>query len=160
MHGEKRCVPDRASNREGESQGGEGTGGGSLIGALTLGAAIAWALGAAAMLVGAWIWFRRRDRRRILALVAFTGGFAAQAAWLYDVATDGIHVVLEPDAGLDGWGAWSLGFAGLVALFSGIWAGWGRGPKSGLLDPDRAFEFAIGLFGVGVLLQQIARALA
>lgn len=83
----------------------------------------------------------------------------AQVAWLYEVATGGLRVVLEPDAGLEGWGAWSLGFAGLVALASGLKAGFDQGP-GGLRDPDRAFEVAIGLFGVGVLLQQIARALA
>jgi hypothetical protein len=159
VHGEKRGVPDRTADSEGKSQGGEGTGGGSLIGALTLGAVIAWALGAAAMPIGAWIWLRRGGRRRALALVALTGGLVAQAAWLYEVATDGLGVVLEPDAGLDGWGAWALGFAGVVALVSGLRAGWERAP-SGLLEPDRVFEVAIGLFGVGVLLQQIARALA
>src|SRR5687768_12258664 len=47
VHGEKRGVPDRTADSQGKSQGGEGTGGGSLIGALTLGAVIAWALGAA-----------------------------------------------------------------------------------------------------------------
>jgi hypothetical protein len=92
-------------------------------------------------------------------LVAFAAGVVAQAAWLYEIATGGLGVVLESDAGLSGWGAWSLGFAGLVALASGLGAALEQGP-GGLRDPDRAFEVAIGLFGVGVLLQQIARALA
>ncbi|HJU87182.1 MAG TPA: hypothetical protein VJ788_07450 [Gemmatimonadota bacterium] len=111
------------------------------------------------MVLAAGIWLRRGGRRRVLALVAFVGGLVAQAAWLYEVAAGGLGVVLEPDAGLSGWGAWSLGFAGLVALVSGLRAGLAAG-GGGLLDPDRAFEVAVGLLGVGVLLQQIGRALA
>jgi hypothetical protein len=112
-----------------------------------------------AMPIAAWIWLRGGGRHRALALVAFAGGFVAQAAWLYEVATGGLGAVLEPDAGLNGWGAWSVGLAGLVAIVSGLKAGLERGP-AGLLDPDRAFEVAIGLFGLGVLLQQIARVFA
>ena len=130
-----------------------------MIRALATGAVVAWAIGAIAMPLAAWIWLRGSGRRRVLALVAFAGGLVAQVAWLYEVATGGLSVVLEPDAGLDGWGAWSLGVAGLVAIVSGLKAGLEQGP-GGLLDPDRAFEVAIGLFGVGVLLQQIARTLA
>ena len=111
------------------------------------------------MPIAAWIWLRRGERRKALALVAFGAGLVAQVAWLYEIATGGLDVVLEADAGLDGWGAWSLGIAGLIAIVSGLKAGMERGPR-GLLDPDRAFELAIGLFGTGVLLQQIARALA
>lgn len=109
------------------------------------------------MPVAAWIWLRAGGRRRVVALVAFAAGLVAQVAWLYDVATHGPGVILHPAAGMNGWGAWSLGVAGLAALLSGIRAA--RGLR-GLLEPDRAFEVAIGLFGVGVLLQQIARALA
>ena len=92
-------------------------------------------------------------------LVALAGGLVAQAAWLYQVATDGLGAILAPGAGMDGWGAWSLGVAGLVAIVSGL-RGWLERGSGGSLDPDRAFEMAIGLFGSGVLLQQIARALA
>ncbi|HET6361014.1 MAG TPA: hypothetical protein VFH11_03050 [Gemmatimonadota bacterium] len=120
---------------------------------------VAWGIGAIAMVLVAGIWLRRGGRRRVLALVALAGGLAAQAAWLSEIAAGGLRVVLEPDAGLSGWGAWSLGIAGMVALVSGLRAGVERG-RGGLLDPDRAFEVAIGLLGSGVLLQQIARALA
>ncbi len=159
MHGAKRGLSERAQDRERHAQGRATGGGRPLIRALAAGAVAAWAIGTVAMPLAAWIWLRRGGRRRVLALVAFAGGLVAQAAWLYEVATGGLSVVLEPDAGLSGWGAWSLGFAGLVAIVSGLAAGLKRGP-GGLLDPDRAFEIAIGCFGVGVLLQQIARALA
>lgn len=159
MHGEKRGVPDRVADGEIGPQGLESSGGGPLIGAVAAGAVVAWGAGAIAMPLAAGLWVWRGGRRRALALAVFTGGLVAQAAWLYDVATGGLGVVLDPDTGLDGWGAWSLGFAGLVALVSGLGSAWDRGP-GGLLDPDRAFEVAIGLFGTGVLLQQIARALA
>ena len=110
-----------------------------------------------AMPAAGWIWLRKGGRRRTLALVAFAGGFVAQAAWLNDLARGGLGAVLEPGVGMSGWGAWSLGVAGAIALVSRIRAGLGR---DGLSDPDRAFEAAIGLFGAGVLLQQIARTLA
>lgn len=130
-----------------------------MIPAFAIGAVVAWALGIIAMLLGAWLWLRRGGRRRVLILVAFAAGLVAQLAWLYQVADDGLDAILVPGAGMDGWGAWSLGVAGLVAIVSGLRAGL-EGGSDGLLDPDRAFELAIGLFGTGVLLQQIARALA
>ena len=111
------------------------------------------------MPIAAWIWLRRGERRKALVVVAFGAGLVAQVAWLHEIATNGLGAVLEADAGLDGWGAWSLGIAGLIAIVSGLKAGVDRG-RGGLLDPDRAFEIAIGHFGTGVLLQQIARALA
>lgn len=126
---------------------------------LAWGAVAAWAIGAVAMPVVAWIWLRGDGRRRAVVLIALAAGLVAQVAWLYEVATGGPDAVLEAEAGLDGWGAWSLGVAGLIAIVSGLRAGWERG-SGGPVDPDRAFEAAIGLFGTGVLLQQLARALA
>jgi hypothetical protein len=111
------------------------------------------------MPVAAWIWVRARKPRWPLALVAFAGGLVAQAAWVHAVVVRGPTAVLDADLGLGGWGAWSLGVAGMVALCSGLVAGLKRGVE-GMRDPDRAFEVAVGLFGTGVLLQQIARALA
>jgi hypothetical protein len=106
------------------------------------------------MPIAAWIWLRGGGRR--WAIVVFVGGLVAQVAWLREVAREGLGAVLGPDVGLSGWGAWSLGAAGLVAILSGLTAGRGRGSR---IDPDRALEIAIGLFGVGVLLQRIAVAL-
>lgn len=111
------------------------------------------------MPIAGWIWLRRGGRRRTLALVAFAGGFVAQAAWLYDLVRGGLGAVLEPGVGMSGWGAWSLGIAASIALVSGLRAGLVRG-ADGLFEPDRAFEVAVGLLGTGVLLQQIARTLA
>lgn len=159
MHGAERGHSGSLADGESGPGGGDERRGLSLIRALALGAIAAWAIGAIAMPIAAWIRLRAGGRRRVVALVAFAGGLVAQAAWLYDVATNGLGVILQPGAGMNGWGAWSLGIAGLAALLSSIRAAWGRGLR-GLLDPDRAFEVAIGLFGVGVLLQQIARALA
>jgi hypothetical protein len=122
-------------------------------------AVAAWAIGAAAMPVVAWIWLRRGGRRRAVVLIALAAGLVAQVAWLYEVAAGGPDAVLGAEAGLDGWGAWSLGVAGLIAIVSGLGAVRDRG-SGGPIDPDRAFEAAIGLFGTGVLLQQIARTLA
>lgn len=159
MHGAERGHSGCVADGESDPGGGDERRGVSLIRALTLGAVAAWAIGAISMPIVAWIWLRAGGRRRVVALVAFAAGLVAQGAWLYDVAADGPGAILQPAAGMNGWGAWSLGIAGLAALLSGIRAAWGRGLR-GLLDPDRAFEVAIGLFGVGVLLQQIARALA
>ena len=157
MHGAERGHSGRAA--DGESEPGGGDERRSLIRALALGAVAAWAIGAIAIPMAAWIRLRAGGRRRVVAIVAFAAGLVAQVAWLYEVAADGLGAILQPEAGMNGWGAWSLGVAGLAALLSGISAAWGRGLR-GRLDPDRAFEVAIGLFGVGVLLQQIARALA
>lgn len=110
------------------------------------------------MPIAAWIWLRDGEGRKALALVAFAAGLVAQAAWLYEVARGGLDAVLAAEAGLDGWGAWSLGIAGLIAIVSGLRGGFDRDPGC-RLDPERAFEVAIGLFGTGVLLQQIARAI-
>ncbi|HEY7471235.1 MAG TPA: hypothetical protein VIE68_02710 [Gemmatimonadota bacterium] len=110
-----------------------------------------------AMPIAAWIWLRGGGRR--WAIVAFSGGLVAQVAWLREVATGGLDAVLGPDVGLSGWGAWSLGAAGLVAALSGLGAGTGPG-REDRIDPDRALEIAIGFLGVGVLLQRIAVALA
>ena len=105
----------------------------------------------------AWAWIRSGRRRWMLA--AFGAGVVAQAAWLREVAAGGLSAILRPDAGLNAWGAWSLGVAGLVALVSGLGSVL-RSGREGLLHPDRALEIAIGFFGVGVLLQRIALALS
>jgi hypothetical protein len=111
------------------------------------------------MPVAGWIWVRARKPRWPLALAAFAGGLVAEAAWLHAVVERGPTAVLDADLGLGGWGAWSLGVAGLVALCSGLVAGLKNG-VGGMREPDLAFEVAVGLFGTGVLLQQIARAMA
>jgi hypothetical protein len=126
-----------------------------VIRALTTCAVVAWSVGAAAMPIAAWIWLRRDGRRPALALVAFAAGLVAQVAWLYEIAANGLGVLLIPERGPDGVFAWGLGVTGVAALISSVGAGSREGP-GGLLVPDRALQLAFGLFGLGVLLRQIA----
>lgn len=121
-------------------------------------AVVVWAIGAVALPILARTWWRGRRSRWML--VGFAGGLVAQIAWLVAVADGGLASVLDPetDVGLAGWAAWALGVGGVAGLLSGLESYTKRGPDA-LRDPDRAFEIAIGLFGLGILLQQVARAL-
>ena len=126
--------------------------------ALAAAAVLAWAVGAVAIPVTAWLWFRA-GRRRLL-LIAFAGGLVAELSWLASVAAGGLDVLLNPrwKEGLTGWAAWAAGVGGLAALVSGLRprAGAGLGRSGGVRDPDRAAEIAVGLFGLGILLRQLA----
>ena len=123
--------------------------------ALATAAVALWALGAAAMPAVAWVWIR--DGRRRLGLVGFAGAMIAQVSWLALVAGSGLSILLDPRAeGVPGgWVGWTAGAGGLAALVSGL------RPRAGLRRPrgsDRAAEIGIGLFGLGVLLRQMALA--
>jgi hypothetical protein len=124
-----------------------------VSGALAAGAVAAWALGAAAMPVVAWLWVR--DGRRRLGFVAFAGAMVAQVSWLALVAGSGLAVLLDPRAkGVpDGWVGWVAGVGGLAALVSGL-----RPRAAPRRRSDLAAEMGIGLFGLGVLLRQLALA--
>ena len=129
--------------------------------ALAAAAVLAWAIGAVAMPVAAWLWLRA-GRRRLL-LIAFAGGLVAELSWLASVAANGLDVLLDPGwkEGLTGWAAWAAGVGGLAALVSGLKPGGepARGGAAGPRDPDRAVEIGIGFFGLGILLRQLALAL-
>ncbi|MGH7565459.1 MAG: hypothetical protein ACREK2_01380 [Gemmatimonadota bacterium] len=126
--------------------------------ALAAAAVLAWAVGAVAIPVAAWLWFRA-GRRRLL-LIAFAGGLVAELSWLASVAADGLDVLLNPrwKEGLTGWAAWAAGVGGLAALVSGLNPR--REPERGggacVRDPDPAVEIGVGLFGLGILLRQLA----
>ena len=122
--------------------------------ALAAAAVLAWIIGAAAMVVAAWV--RLRTGRRGLIVAAYAGGLIAQVAWLLPVAAKGIAAVRDPagDVGMTGWAAWAVGAGGVAALVSGLRGPKGRGPL--LSDPDRTGELALGFFGAGVLLRQLA----
>lgn len=113
-------------------------------------AIVAWAAGVLAAAQAARVWVRAGRRR--LGLVAMAGILCVELAWLGWVAARGLEAVLAPrSVGIvDGWLGWMAGLAGLAALVSGV-AGAG-----GLRDPDRAAEIAVGLFGLGILLRQVA----
>jgi hypothetical protein len=121
--------------------------------ALAAAAVAAWALGAAAMPAVAWLWIR--DGRRRLGLVGFAGAMVAQVSWLALVAGSGLAILLDPRAwGVPGgWVGWAAGVGGLAALVSGLRPG--TGPRR-VRASDRAAEIGIGLFGLGVLLRQLA----
>ena len=118
--------------------------------ALAIAAAGAWGIGAVAAVVAALLWLRAD--RRWLGLVGLTGVLAVELAGLGWIASRGVDVLLAPraDGIVDRWIGWTAGIAGLVALVSGL-AGAG-----GVRDPDRAVEVAVGLFGLGILLRQLA----
>lgn len=122
--------------------------------ALAAAAVLAWIMGATAMAVAAWV--RLRAGRRRLIVAVYAGGLIAQVAWLLPVAAKGLAAVRDPagDVGMSGWAAWGVGAAGLAALVSGLKGPTGRG--SLLSDPNRTGELALGLFGAGVLLRQLA----
>ena len=123
-----------------------------MSGALAGAAVAAWVLGAAAMPVVAWLWIR--DHRRRLGLIAFAGALVAQGSWLALAASGGLAPLLDPRApGLPaGWVGWAVGVGGLAAFASGLRPrGAARHGRS-----DRAAEIGVGLFGLGVLLRQLA----
>jgi hypothetical protein len=107
------------------------------------------------MPVAAWIWFRAGRRRWMLA--AFASGLVAQAAWLAAVAANGLDAILAPtpQVGFTGWAAWALGIGGVAGLVSGMRGATETGRT--IAQSDRAMELSIGFFGLGVLLQQLAR---
>jgi hypothetical protein len=120
---------------------------------LAAAAVAAWALGAAAMPAVAWLWVR--DGRRRIGLLAFAGALVAQASWLAIVAGNGLAILLDPRAeGVPaGWIGWVAGVGGLGALVSGLRP---RAAPGGHGGSDRAAEIGIGLFGLGLLLRQLA----
>lgn len=122
--------------------------------ALAAVAVLTWIMGAAAMAFAAWL--RLRTGRRGLIVAAYAGGLIAQVAWLRGVAAKGIAAVWDPagDVGMTGWAAWAVGTGGVAALLSSLRGSKGR--ESLLSDPDRTGELALGLFGAGVLLRQLA----
>lgn len=122
--------------------------------ALAIAAVAAWSLGALAMPVVAGLWIR--DGRRRLGLVAFAGALVAQVSWVATAAAGGLAVLLDPRAaGVPaGWVGWAAGAGGLAALVSGLRPGPGARRRGGA--SDRAAEIGIGLFGLGVLLRQLA----
>ena len=119
----------------------------------------AWAAGAVVTPIATWIWLRKGWRRPAVAMIAFAAGLVGEAVWLYDVASHGVGRVIEPDMGLGGRTAWGLGVTGLAALAWSLAGAWKAG-RTDRLEPDRVLQAVFGLFGTGVLLQQIARALA
>ena len=128
-----------------------------MIRVLAVGAVLAWAVGAVTMPVAAWIWLRAGRRRWML--IAFAGGLVAQAGWVYEVAVHGLQSVVDPatDVGMTGWTAWALGAGGVAGLVSGT----RRTRTAGFVSrSDRTLELGLGFLGLGILLQQIARALA
>jgi hypothetical protein len=118
--------------------------------ALALAAAGVWGVGALASALATRLWFR--EGRRWLGLVGLTGVLAVEVAGLGWVAARGVDVLLASrgEGIVERWIDWTAGIAGLVALVSGL-AGAG-----GVRDPDRAAEIAVGLFGLGILLRQLA----
>jgi hypothetical protein len=82
---------------------------------------------------------------------------AAQLVWLGWAVRNGIGALLEPapGEGLPAWLGWAIGLAGLAALASAPRSGSGDGNGR---DPDRVTALSCGLFGLGYLLQGIARA--
>jgi len=121
--------------------------------ALAVAAVAAWTLGAAAMPAAGWLWLR--DDRRRLGLVAFAAALVAQGSWLALAAAGGLGVVLDPRAEgyPGGWTAWAVGAGGVAALASGLRP---RPRRGRLRTSDRVAEIGVGLFGLGVLLRQLA----
>lgn len=127
-----------------------------MIRAFAIGAILAWAAGAVAMLIAAWIWLRAGRPRWML--IPFTGGLMAQAGWVFEAAMQGLPAVVDPatTVGVTGWAGWTLGMGGLAGLVSGM----RRGPETGRVNrSNRAPELGLGLLGLGLLLQHIAMAL-
>jgi hypothetical protein len=120
--------------------------------ALAMAAAGAW--GAGALVVGVAVRLWLRARRRWLGLVGLSGVLAVEVAALAWVTTRGVDVLLASGSEgiIDRWIGWTAGLAGLAALGSGL-AGAG-----GVRDADRAAEIGVGLFGLGILLRQLATA--
>ena len=121
--------------------------------ALAAAAVAVWVLGAAAMPAVAWLWIR--DGRGRLGLVAFGGALVAQVSWLTLVTGSGLVLLLDPRAEEvpGGWVGWAAGVGGLASLAAGLRPrGWPRRSRVS----DRAAEIGIGLFGVGLLLRQLA----
>lgn len=118
--------------------------------ALAVAAAGAWGVGALASALASLLWFR--GSRRWLGLVGLGAVLAVEVAGLGWVAARGIEVLHAPRTGgiVEGWIGWTAGIAGLVALVSGLAGG------GGVRDPDRAAEISVGLFGLGILLRQLA----
>jgi hypothetical protein len=121
--------------------------------ALAAAAVAVWALGAAAMPAVAWLWIR--DGRRRIGLLGFAGVLVAQVSWLALVAGDRLAIRLDPraegvPAGRIGWAA---GVGGHAALVSGLRPRAGPGRHAG---SDQAAEIAVGVFGLGLLLRQLA----
>lgn len=121
--------------------------------ALAAAAVAAWSLGAAAMPAVAWLWIR--DGRRRLGLIAFAGALVAQLSWLALVAGSGLAILVDARAeGFPGGPTgWAVGVGGIAALASGLWP---RAERARFRGSDRAAEIGVGLFGLGVLLRQLA----
>ena len=121
--------------------------------ALAAAAVAVWALGAAAMPAVAWLWIR--DGRGRLGLIAFAGAVVAMGSWLALVAGSGLSILLDPRAeGVPGgWVGGAAGVGGLAAFGSGLRPGTGA---RRFRASERAAEIGIGLFGLGVLLRQLA----
>jgi hypothetical protein len=102
-------------------------------------------------------WLLLRAGRRDWRLVVLAVFLAAELVWVGWVARNGSDVLLErpAGAGLPAWLGWVVGLAGLAALPSALRSGSGDGLRR---DPDRVTALACGFFGLGYLLQAIARA--
>jgi hypothetical protein len=120
-------------------------------------AVLAWGLGAAAITGAAWFWLR--ENRSRLGFVAFAGILVAEVAVLREVAVHGNDALLDPGMGgfLTGWVGWTAGIAGLIALVSGMRPGATSLSAAGRSRyAHRAAAIAIGIFGLGFLLRQLA----
>ena len=121
--------------------------------ALAMAAVGVWGIGAAASAVAAQLWLRAS--RRWLGLVGLICILAVEVVGLGWAAARGGEVLLAPpgEGIVDRWIGWTAGVAGLAALASGL------ARARGVRDPERAAEIAAGLFGLGILLRQLAAAL-
>jgi hypothetical protein len=119
-------------------------------------AVLAWG-GAALVATPIAGWRRLRAGPRDRAFLVLAVFQVSQLAWLGWIAVHGIHALLERSAGArpPAWLGWTIGFAGLTSLVSALRSGPGGKLRR---DPNRATALACGLFGLGYLLQEIARA--
>ena len=118
-------------------------------------AVVAWGLGVMVAPLAGVLW--TRDRRHWLGLVALVAALLVQAAWVATAIRRGVGIVADAGGpGIPaGWGAWAAGIGGFAALVSAVVP---RSRSAGRRGSDRLAELAAGLFGLGILLRQLALA--